>query len=43
MPESRPPFPPFTRDSAIAKVRAAEDGWNTCDAARVASAYTPDS
>jgi len=41
--ESRPPLPPFTRDDAVAKVRAAEDGWNTRDPERVASAYTPDS
>ncbi len=42
-PESRPPLPPFTRDSAILKVRLAEDAWNSCDPARVALAYTPDS
>ena len=41
--ESRPPLPPFTRDDAIAKVRAAEDGWNTRDPQRVSLAYTPDS
>jgi len=41
--ESRPPLPPFTRDDAVAKVRAAEDGWNTRDPERVALAYTPDS
>jgi nuclear transport factor 2 (NTF2) superfamily protein len=41
--ESRPPLPPFSRDDALAKVRAAEDGWNTRDPQRVASAYTPDS
>lgn len=34
VPEVRPPLPPFTRESAIAKVRAAEDGWNTRDPAR---------
>jgi hypothetical protein len=39
----RPPLPPFTRQSAIEKVRAAEDGWNTRDPQRVASAYTTDS
>jgi|SRR5580698_602960 nuclear transport factor 2 (NTF2) superfamily protein len=43
MTESRPPFPPFTQESAVQKVRAAEDGWNSCDPARVALAYTPDS
>jgi nuclear transport factor 2 (NTF2) superfamily protein len=41
--ESRPPLPPFTRETAIQKVRAAENGWNTRDAARVALAYTADS
>ncbi|MEH3106086.1 MAG: nuclear transport factor 2 family protein [Sphingomonas fennica] len=39
----RPPLPPFTRETAIAKVRAAEDAWNGRDPARVALAYTPDS
>jgi len=43
MSEVRPPLPPFTRETAIKKVRAAEDGWNTCDPARVALAYTVDS
>ena len=37
----RPPLPPFTLDSAIEKVRLAEDGWNSRDPARVALAYTP--
>ncbi|HEX7909593.1 MAG TPA: nuclear transport factor 2 family protein [Paraburkholderia sp.] len=41
--ETRPPLPPFTRESAILKVRAAEDGWNTRDPERVSLAYTPDS
>lgn len=41
--EPRPPFPPFTRDSAVLKVRRAEDAWNGCDPAKVALAYTPDS
>ena len=40
---SRPPLPPFTRESAIEKVRLAEDGWNGRDPAKVALAYTPDS
>ncbi|MBW8775107.1 MAG: DUF1348 family protein, partial [Stenotrophomonas sp.] len=31
----RPPLPPFTRESAIEKVRLAEDGWNTRDADKV--------
>jgi nuclear transport factor 2 (NTF2) superfamily protein len=42
-PTQRPPLPPFTRDSAIQKVRAAEDGWNTREPERVALAYTEDS
>jgi nuclear transport factor 2 (NTF2) superfamily protein len=42
-PETRPPLPPFTRESAAQKVRAAEDGWNTRDPERVSLAYTPDS
>ena len=41
--ETRPPLPPFTTESAAQKVRAAEDGWNSRDPARVALAYTPDS
>jgi hypothetical protein len=41
--ESRPPFPPFTRETAILKVRGAEDGWNTREPERVALAYTPQS
>jgi len=32
--ETRPPLPPFTLDTAIQKVRAAEDGWNSCDPER---------
>ncbi|AUI59049.1 nuclear transport factor 2 family protein [Amycolatopsis sp. BJA-103] len=43
MPEDRPPFPPFTQETALRKVQAAEDAWNTRDPRRVASAYTPDS
>jgi nuclear transport factor 2 (NTF2) superfamily protein len=39
----RPPFPPFTRETAQEKVRLAEDAWNTRDPARVALAYTVDS
>ena len=41
-PVTRPPLPPFTRETAIEKVRLAEDGWNSRDAARVAMAYTED-
>ena len=40
---SRPPLPPFTRETAIQKVRMAEDGWNTRDAERVSRAYSVDS
>ncbi len=40
--EVRPPLPPFTRESAIEKVRLAEDGWNTRDAAKVSLAYSVD-
>jgi nuclear transport factor 2 (NTF2) superfamily protein len=40
---SRPPLPPFTRETALAKVQAAEDAWNTRDPVRVAGAYTADS
>lgn len=39
----RPPLPPFTRDTATVKVRAAEDGWNGGDPVRVSLAYAPDS
>jgi uncharacterized protein len=35
--------PPFTRETALAKVRAAEDAWNTRDPVRVSLAYTTDS
>jgi len=40
---NRPPLPPFDRDSAIQKVRLAEDGWNSRDPEKVALAYSPDS
>ena len=39
----RPPLPPFSRETALAKVQAAEDAWNTRDPAKVAQAYTPES
>jgi nuclear transport factor 2 (NTF2) superfamily protein len=39
----RPPFPPFTHETAVQKVRLAEDAWNSRDPARVALAYTVDS
>lgn len=41
--EFRLPVPPFTLETAIEKVRKAEDGWNSRDPARVVMAYTPDS
>lgn len=39
----RHPLPPFTMETAIKKVRLAEDGWNSRDPAKVALAYTQDS
>ena len=41
--ETRPPLPPFTRESALKKVRAAEDGWNSRNPEKVSLAYTEDS
>src|ERR1700687_1343781 len=40
---SRPPLPPFTKETAAQKARMAEDAWNTRDPERVALAYTSDS
>ena len=40
---TRPPLPPFTRETAIQKVRLAEDGWNSRHPEKVALAYTIDS
>jgi nuclear transport factor 2 (NTF2) superfamily protein len=40
---SRPPLPPFSQETAMQKVRAAEDAWNTREPVRVAQAYTEDS
>ena len=40
---SRPPLPPFTCESAIQKIRGAEDAWNSRDPERCAAAYTEDS
>ena len=40
--ESKPPLPPFTEETAIQKVRMAEDAWNSRDPARVVQVYTPD-
>jgi hypothetical protein len=39
----RPPLPPFTLETAIQKVRMAEDAWNSRDPARVVLAYATDS
>ncbi len=39
----RPPFPPFSAETAAQKVRMAEDAWNSRDPERVSLAYTPDS
>ena len=43
MSEPRPPLPPFNAETAVVKVRKAEDAWNTRDPQRVSLAYTPDS
>ncbi|MEU5687327.1 DUF1348 domain-containing protein [Streptomyces venezuelae] len=40
---ARPPVPPFTRETAVEKVRLAEDGWNSRDPRKVALAYSEDS
>lgn len=40
--ETKPPLPPFTLQSAVEKVRLAEDGWNSRDPSRVVLAYTED-
>jgi uncharacterized protein len=40
---SRPPVPPFTEETAVQKVRMAEDGWNSRDAEKVSLAYSIDS
>ena len=41
--DTRPPVPPFTEETARAKVQAAEDAWNSRDPEVVAKAYTEDS
>ena len=41
--ETKPPLPPFTLETALIKVQAAEDAWNTREAHKVALAYTEDS
>jgi len=43
MSETRPPLPPFTEDTAWAKVLGAEAAWNSRDPERVALAYSEDS
>jgi nuclear transport factor 2 (NTF2) superfamily protein len=43
MSDARPPLRPFTRATAIQKVRIAEDAWNSRDPNRVSLAYSPDS
>ena len=43
MSESRPPFPPFDKETAAKKARGAEDAWNGRDPHKVAMAYTEDS
>ena len=40
---SRPPLPPFTQETAVQKVRLAEDGWNSRNPQKVSLAYTVDS
>ena len=40
--DTKPPVPPFTRESAAQKVRMAEDAWNSRDPARVSLVYTTD-
>jgi nuclear transport factor 2 (NTF2) superfamily protein len=40
--DTKPPLPPFTRESALLKVRLAEDAWNSRDPARVSLVYTAD-
>jgi nuclear transport factor 2 (NTF2) superfamily protein len=40
---ARAPLPPFTRETALQKVRLAEDAWNSRDPKRVSLAHTPDS
>ena len=40
--EQKPPFPPFTLETALQKVQMAEDGWNTRDPVKVSLAYTVD-
>ncbi|KAI1803492.1 DUF1348-domain-containing protein [Daldinia bambusicola] len=41
--KGKPPYPPFTAETAHIKVKAAQDAWNTKDPSKVKLAYTPDS
>lgn len=43
MSEIRPPIPPFSHETAVLKVRSAEDGWNSRNPEKVSLAYTMDS
>ena len=43
MTNTRPPLPPFTAETAVQKVRLAEDAWNNRDPQTVSLAYTSDS
>jgi nuclear transport factor 2 (NTF2) superfamily protein len=43
MEADRPPLPPFTLETAVQKIRLAEDAWNSRDPERVSLAYTSDS
>ena len=36
----RDPVPPYTKETALKKVQAAEDAWNTRDPKKIAQAYT---
>jgi nuclear transport factor 2 (NTF2) superfamily protein len=42
MMQSKPPFPPFTLETALHKVKMAQDAWNTKDPEKVSQAYTID-
>lgn len=41
--EEKPPFPPFTEETAKQKIQAAENAWNSKDPEKISLAYTPDS
>ncbi len=41
--EQKLPLPPFTKETAIEKIKKAEDAWNSKDVEKVAKAYTIDS